>query len=50
VRPKEVKQDIILEDISPIIEVLKEVDKSLEEFKEVVYDNFVDILPLIRDI
>ena len=49
-RPKEVKQDIILEDISPIIEVLKEVDKSLEEFKEVVYDNFVDILPLIRDI
>ena len=43
--PKEVKQGIVLEKISPTAEVLKEENKPLEEFKEVVYDKFVDILP-----
>jgi len=50
VEPKEVKQGIILEEISPIAEVLKAVDKSLEEFKEVVHDKSVCILPPIREI
>ena len=43
--PKEVKQGIVLEKISPTAEVLKEVDKLLEEFKEIVHDKFVNILP-----
>jgi len=50
VEPKELKQGIILEKISPIAEVLKEVDKSLEELKEIIHDKFVDILPPIKDI
>jgi len=45
VEPKEVKEGIVLEEISPIVEVLREVDKSLEEFKEIIHDKFVDILP-----
>ena len=45
VEPKEVKQDIILKEISPNAEVLKEVDKLLEEFKEIVHDKFANILP-----
>ena len=48
--PKVVKQGIVLVKISLTTEVLKEVDKSLEEFKEVVHNKFMNILPPIRDI
>jgi len=40
VEPKKIKQNLVLEEVSPTAEIPKEVDKSLEESKEVVRDKF----------
>ena len=48
--PKKVEQDIALEEASPFTEISEEVDKSLEECKEVGHDKLFEVSPLVEDI
>jgi len=43
VEPKEVEQVIALKEVSPNTEIPKEVDKSLDEYKEVGYDELFEV-------
>ena len=47
---KKIKQNLTLEEIILPAEVPEELDKSLDEYKGVVYDKLVDILSSRRDI
>ena len=47
---KENKAKPCLEEISPTAEIFEEMDQSLEEYKGVVNDKFVNILPPMRGI
>ena len=47
--PKEVKQDIALKEVYPTTAIPKEVDKSLEEFKEVVHRELTEVLQPMED-
>ena len=49
VKPKEVEQGIILEEVSITTEIPEEVDKSLEECNGVVQGKLLKILPPIND-
>ena len=43
VEPMEVEQGIALKEVSPNTEIPKEVDKSLDEYKEVGYDELFEV-------
>ena len=45
----EVKQSLILEEVSPTIEIPEEVDKSLEEYKGVGQDELFEVLPPMKN-
>ena len=47
--PKKVKQEIVLEEVSPIAAIPEEVDKSLEEFKKVVHGELMEVFSLMED-
>jgi len=46
---KEIKQSLTLEEVFPTTEILEEIDKSLEEYKRVGYNKFLEILPSMKD-
>ena len=48
--PKEVEQGIALEEGSPTTEISEEVDKSLDECKEVGHDKLFEVSPPVKDI
>ena len=50
VEPKEIKKGIALEEVSPITEIPKEVNKSLDECKEVGHDELFEVSPTVEDI
>ena len=47
---KDIKQNIALEEVSPTAEIFLEIDQSLEEFKGVLHDKLLKILPPMKDI
>jgi len=49
VESTEIKQSLILEEVSPTVEIPEEVDKPLEEYKEVGQDKLFEFLPPTKD-
>jgi len=49
VNPKEVKQDITLEEVSTANEIPEKVDTSLEDCKGVGPDELREVLPYMKD-
>jgi len=45
----EIKKSLILQEVSPIVEIPEDVDKPLEEYKEVRQDKFFEDLPPIKN-
>jgi len=50
VEPKEIKQGITLEGVSPTVEIPEKIEPSLEEFKEAVHEKLTEGLPPMKDI
>ena len=49
VEPKDIKQGIALEEVSPTVKMFKEIDQSLEECNRVAHDKLLEMLPPMKD-
>ena len=45
---EEIEKTLVLEKISPTAEISEEMDQSMEEYKGVIHDKLVNILPPMR--